>query len=274
MTSTILPPYKSCPLPEGTLAYRETGLGQTVVLIHGVGMQSATWAPQIATLARSHRVIALDMPGHGGSSPLPAQAQLADFVTWLGAALDVLELGAVSLIGHSMGALIAAGYTVTHPERVERVALLNGVFRRSPTARAAVLSRAETIRSGAFDLETPLDRWFGSTPAEIQARSQVSGWLTEVNIDGYATAYTAFARGDQTYADQFKQIQCPLLTLTGDGDLNSTPAMAQAMAAEAPNGHAVIIEGHRHMVNLTAPEAVNAALTTWLTSSTKEQYHA
>ncbi|UWP88226.1 alpha/beta fold hydrolase [Aliiroseovarius crassostreae] len=274
MTSTILPPYKSCPLPGGTLAYREAGLGQTVVLIHGVGMQSAAWAPQIATLARSYRVIALDMPGHGGSSPLSAQAQLADFVVWLGGALDALELGAVSLIGHSMGALIAAGYAVTHPERVERVALLNGVFRRSPTARAAVLSRAETIRSGAFDLETPLERWFGSTPAEIQARSQVSGWLTEVNIDGYATAYTAFARGDQTYADQIKQIQCPLLALTGDGDLNSTPAMAQAMAAETPDGHAVIIEGHRHMVNLTAPEAVNAALAIWLTSSTKEQYHA
>ena len=54
------------------------------------------------------------------------------------------------------------------------------------------------------------------------------------------------------------------LVLTGDGDANSTPAMTRAMAAMAPHGRAVVIEGHRHMVNLTAPEAVTAELQRWL----------
>ncbi|MDA5093771.1 alpha/beta hydrolase [Aliiroseovarius sp. KMU-50] len=250
----------------GTLSCREAGSGAPLVLLHGVGMQSEAWGPQIAALSATHRVIALDMPGHGGSSPLPENAQLADFIDWLDASITALELEHVCLAGHSMGALIAAGYAATHPEKLTRVALLNGVFRRTNEARNAVIARADVIRSGGFDLETPLTRWFGDSPIEQTARRQVSGWLSEVDLGGYATAYGAFARGDDTYADRISDIPCPFLAITGDGDLNSTPAMSRAMAEAAPLGRAMVIKGHRHMVNLTAPDAVNAALADWLTT--------
>lgn len=255
--------------PYGQIAYREAGSGDPLVLIHGVGMQSAAWAPQIKALSKSHRVIALDMPGHGGSSPLPAGSDLAAFVAWLRAALEELGLTRVSLAGHSMGALIAGGFAVSHPEMVSRVALLNGVFCRQPDMRAAVEARAKTIRSGSFDTKTPLTRWFGD--GDSAARDQVAIWLAEVNPAGYATAYSAFAKGDATYADGFSRITCPLLALTGDGDPNSTPAMSQAMAKAAPHGRAVIVTGHRHMVNLTAVDTVNAELRNWLeTAETSE----
>ncbi|WP_264214153.1 alpha/beta fold hydrolase [Leisingera thetidis] len=260
MTPTTLPLSE----PYGPVTCQRAGQGAPVVLIHGVGMQSAAWAPQTAALSLTHQVIALDMPGHGGSAPLPAGAELPEYVAWLHAVLQALDLGPVSLAGHSMGALIAGGYAVCHPEAVARVALLNGVFRRSPEARAAVEARAAEIRAGSFDLDTPLIRWFGESAADQTARAQVAGWLSGVNLQGYAAAYTAFARGDSTYADGFGGIRCPLLALTGDGDPNSTPEMAQAMAEAAPMGHAVVIERHRHMVNLTAPAAVTAALRDWL----------
>ncbi|KIC26852.1 MULTISPECIES: alpha/beta fold hydrolase [unclassified Leisingera] len=260
MTSTILPLSE----PYGAVSCHRAGEGSPLVLIHGVGMQSAAWGPQIEAFAQTHEVIALDMPGHGGSAPLPEGAELPDYVAWLHAVLQALDLGPVSLAGHSMGALIAGGYAVSHPENAARVALLNGVFRRSSDARAAVEARAAEIRAGSFDLETPLARWFGQSETDQAARAQVGEWLSAVNLAGYAAAYTAFARGDSTYADGFAGIPCPLLALTGDGDPNSTPAMAQAMADAAPQGRAVVIEGHRHMVNLTAPAAVNAALQGWL----------
>ncbi len=250
--------------PYGTVAFRETGSGAPVVLIHGVGMQSAAWAPQIDVLAKTHRVIAVDMPGHGGSDPLPTGSDLPDFVAWLHAVLQTLHTGPVSLAGHSMGALIAGGYAVSHPEMVTHVALLNGVFRRSDAASAAVVARAEEIQAGAFDLETPLTRWFGDGASDQAASALVSEWLSSVDLEGYATAYGAFARGDATYADQFTTITCPLLALTGDGDLNSSPAMSDAMAKAAQNGKSVVISGHRHMVNMTAPDLVNTALQEWL----------
>ncbi|WP_439109696.1 alpha/beta fold hydrolase [Lentibacter sp.] len=250
--------------PYGTLAFRDAGSGPPVVLIHGVGMQSAAWMPQIEALSKTHRVLALDMPGHGGSAPLRSGAQLPEFVGWLQAALHALGLKRVSLAGHSMGALIAMGFAATHRAQLDRVALLNVVYCRSPEARAAVEKRATQIRDGVVDLETPLARWFGDTPTEQTARAQVSGWLSKVSSEGYGTAYDAFARGDTTYADKIGGITCPLLALTGSGDQNSSPAMARAISDAAPLGRALVIEGHRHMVNLTAEDEVNTALQDWL----------
>ena len=265
MTSTTL----QLSEPFGQVSYREAGQAHAgvrapVVLIHGVGMQSAAWAPQFTALSKAHHVVALDLPGHGGSDPIPAGSQLPVFVDWLRAVVDALELKQVNLTGHSMGALIAGGFAVCHPDRVARVALLNGVFCRDATAKRSVIARAELIRAGSFDLETPLQRWFGDTPTEQTARQDVAEWLSEVDIEGYATAYGAFARGDALYADQFDKIACPLLALTGEDDPNSTPEMSRAMASAAPNGHAIIIKNHRHMVNLTAPDDVNKALVDWL----------
>lgn len=265
MTSTTL----QLSEPFGQVAYREAGLSHAgtaapVVLIHGVGMQSAAWAPQIDKLSETHHVIALDMPGHGGSDRIPSGSDLPVFLDWLLAVLDALGLDRVNLAGHSMGALIAGGFAVRRPERVARVALLNGVFCRDEAASKSVIERAELIGTGSFDLETPLRRWFGDSPIEMAARDKVSVWLSQVDINGYATAYGAFARGDALYSDGFGKIACPLLALTGEEDPNSTPAMSQAMSGAAPYGRTVIIKNHRHMVNLTAPDAVNAALTDWL----------
>ncbi|MEB8386907.1 alpha/beta hydrolase [Rhodobacteraceae bacterium KMM 6894] len=252
--------------PDLTVAYRDSGSGsgEPLVLIHGVGMQSAAWEPQIAALSGKWRVIALDMPGHGGSTPLPEGSELPDFVAWLHAVVQALDLAPINLAGHSMGALIAAGFAASFPSLTRRVALLNGVYHRDAAARRAVQARAQEIRAGQIDLDTPLARWFGDTPAEITAKAQVATWLGKVDLSGYATAYTAFANGDATYADQLPQIACPLLAMTGDDDPNSTTAMSAAMASLARQGTAVAITGHRHMINLTAAREVNAHLLTWL----------
>ena len=125
-------------------------------------------------------------------------------------------------------------------------------------------ARAQALTDGANDIDVPLKRWFSNDPAEQAVRAQVAGWLKAVNLQGYAAAYRAFANGDLTYAEAWPRIQSPALVLTASGDANSTPAMAKAMAMAAPMGQAVVIEGHRHMVNLTAPAQVNAALAAWL----------
>ncbi|GAB1479332.1 alpha/beta fold hydrolase [Paracoccaceae bacterium] len=244
----------------------EAGAGEPLLLIHGVGMRAEAWGPQIAALSVAQRVIAVDMPGHGQSDPLPGQPDLPDYVAWAARVIQALNLGPVSVAGHSMGALIAGGLAVEQPDLVRRAALLNGVHRRSPEARAAVLARAAEIAAGAGGIEAPLARWFA--PEEAALRDQVAEWLRVVSPTGYASAYRAFARGDAVYSDRFGEIRCPLLVLTADGDANSTPEMTRTMAAMAPHGRAVVIEGHRHMVNLTAPAVVTAELQHWL--STKE----
>ncbi|MFT3972518.1 MAG: alpha/beta fold hydrolase [Amaricoccus sp.] len=250
-------------------AYVAEGTGEPLVLIHGVGLRLEAWAAQIEALAATHRVIALDMPGHGGSAPLDADARLPDFVAWLERTFDDLRLERANLAGHSMGALITGGMAATHPGRLDRVALLCGVHRRTPEAAAAVQARAATLRDGERDSSGPLSRWFGN--AASPARTLVRDWLESVDPDGYATAYTAFATGDATYADAWPAIAQPALFLTGALDGNSTPEMARTMAAAALRGTAVVIEGHGHMVPMTAPDAVNAALRAWLAGEARPQ---
>ncbi len=245
-------------------AYAEQGAGEPLVLVHGVGMRLEAWAPQMAALGIHHRVIAVDMPGHGESRSLAGDAGLEAFVAWLGLFLDDLGLERVNVAGHSMGALIAGGAVATFGARIARVALLNGVYRRDAGASAAVVGRAREIRAGQVDVDGPLLRWFGENSKDSDAYRLTHRWLSSVDRAGYATAYAAFAGGDSTYADCWPSVGCPALFLTGTDDPNSTPAMARAMAEAAPAGYAVLIDGHRHMVNLTAPEEVNAILLEWL----------
>ncbi len=245
-------------------AYHEMGEGEPLVLIHGVGMRLEAWLPQITGFSQTHRVIALDMPGHGESAALPTGSKLEAFVAWFGGFLDELALSEVSVAGHSMGALVAGGAAATFGERIKRVAYLNGVYRRDPEAKAAVLARAAAISLVGVDKEGPLLRWFGDDAQSAVARELTRNWLSLVDPQGYATAYAAFAGGDETYAERWPDVGAPALFLTGSDDPNSTPLMAEQMAAAAPKGWVRIVEGHRHMVNLTAPDIVNELLAEWL----------
>lgn len=251
------------PLSDGTrVRVLSAGDGPPVLLIHGVGLRAEVWEPQVAALSATHTVLAVDMPGHGESDPLPSGASLPDFVAWAARVVDALALGPVAVAGHSMGALIAGGLAVSRPDLVARVALLCPVYRRSPEARAAVLARATDIAAGKGDPEAPLVRWF--TAEEAAPRTQCAGMLRNVSPSGYATAYAAFAAGDATYADRLPDIRCPALILTAEGDVNSTPAMTYAIAAAIPGAAALVIADHRHMLTLTAAGQVNAALLNWL----------
>ncbi|WP_111892270.1 alpha/beta fold hydrolase [Acinetobacter sp. MB5] len=255
---------KTLQLSNQRVHYLEAGQGEPLILIHGVGMQASAWYPQIEYFSKHYHVIALDMPGHGQSSCLPEQASLQDFVDWTIDVIQALGLGAVNLAGHSMGSLITAGVAASAPQLVKRIAVLNGVYKRTPEAKQAVQARAAELRQGVIDIQTPLQRWFSNTETDQFACAKVKMWLSEVNLQGYATAYTAFAHGDDIYADRWSSIHCPALVLTGEQDLNSTAEMTYRMAEQAEKGQAVVIPDERHMVNLTAPNLVNQAMQNWL----------
>jgi pimeloyl-ACP methyl ester carboxylesterase len=105
--------------------YRETGTGQPVILLHGFSRSIADWSGLGDSLARDHRVIVLDERGHGQSTHFTDPARygrgMADDVIRL---MDHLHLQRAHLVGHSMGAAVAANAAVRHPDRVASVVLL------------------------------------------------------------------------------------------------------------------------------------------------------
>lgn len=248
------------------VSYLEAGEGAPLVLIHGVGMNAESWFPQIEALSAHFRVIAVDMPGHGESEAFSRPVTLPDYVAWLAEFLEQRPESRFAVAGHSMGALITAGLAISHPERVSHAIVMSGVYRRSDAARQAVLLRAQELAAGSAELDSPLARWFGDDERETALRDRVGGWLQQVNVQGYAAAYQAFASGDEVYADRWDEMQCPVLVLTGELDANSNPQMARAMADAAPLGQAVIIANARHMVSLTDAERVNQEIMAFLTA--------
>ncbi|MBK5016701.1 alpha/beta fold hydrolase [Pantoea sp. S62] len=246
------------------VSYLEAGQGAPLVLIHGVGMNADAWMPQMAALSRYFRVIAVDMPGHGESSGFRHPATLTDYVQWLALFLQTQPERSFAVAGHSMGALITAGIAIDYPQLVNHAIVISGVFKRNDSARNAVLKRAKELASGNVGLDAPLDRWFSNEHDEQPLRQQVGAWLQQVDIDGYACAYQAFASGDRMYSERWKELQCPVLVMTGELDANSNPDMTRQMALAARHGQAVIVANAKHMLNLTDADRVNSEILSFL----------
>jgi len=106
------------------LHYVDEGQGPATILIHGLGGFAESWRHNVPELARHGRVIALDLPGSGRSGK-PRRAYTLEFLAQaLDRLLHTLGVDRVHLVGHSLGGAVAARYTLDHPGRVERLALL------------------------------------------------------------------------------------------------------------------------------------------------------
>lgn len=252
----------------GPTAYSVDGQGEALVLVHGVGMAREVWAPQVASLTREYKVISYDLLGHGDSDVPSEGVSLADYAGQLLALLDHLEIPAVNVVGHSMGALVALEFALAHPERTLRVAALNAVFDRTAAQREAVQARATTLQGmgpGATVAST-IDRWFGTpVPDELrEAANLTARLLREVDPVGYARTYQLFASSDRVHASRLPSLDKPVLFMTGEGDPNSSPQMSQAMARLVPGARLEVLPDARHMMTLTHAQCVNDALRAFL----------
>lgn len=124
------------------LAFRRCGDagGEPVVLLHALASHSGTWSTIAPALAgQGFHVIAPDLRGHGRSDWTASYA-LADFEDDLGALLDALELGAINLIGHSLGGHLALKFATRQPERVRRLVIEAAPVPPRDVADAAALA--------------------------------------------------------------------------------------------------------------------------------------
>ena len=105
--------------------YVEAGSGPTVVLLHGLGGSSPNWAFNTDVLAQKFRVIVPDQIGFGRSDKPFTNYRVATYVDFLDGFLKELKIERAALVGNSMGGWIAAAYTLAHPEKVERLVLVD-----------------------------------------------------------------------------------------------------------------------------------------------------
>ncbi|MFH8937680.1 alpha/beta fold hydrolase [Streptomyces griseosporeus] len=129
-------------------AFRMAGKGRAILLIHGIGDSSDTWRDVMPGLARSYRVIAPDLLGHGASDKPRADYSLPAYANGMRDLLGVLGVERVTLVGHSLGGAVAMQFAYQFPERCERLVLVGtgGISRQvTPLLRAATLPGAHLL---------------------------------------------------------------------------------------------------------------------------------
>lgn len=129
-------------------AYIKAGEGPALLLIHGLGCDSSTWAPVIEKLARKYTVIAPDLLGHGASAKPRADYSIGGFANGMRDLLTVLGVDKVTVVGHSLGGGVAMQFAYQFPERTQRLVMVGtgGVGPEvTPLIRAFTLPGAHQV---------------------------------------------------------------------------------------------------------------------------------
>jgi pimeloyl-ACP methyl ester carboxylesterase len=242
--------------PGPAIAYRDGGgSGGPAVFVHGVGSSSATWRELFAAMPGGYRLIAADLRGHGRSAVGPGPASLDGFVADHIRLLDELGLGAVAVIGFSLGALIGQAIALAHPERTSALVLLNGVAARTPAEQARARERLAVIRASPPPevARASASRWFtqafaAACPAVVASEVAI---VSAVDPASYAAAYAVLADGD--LIGEVAAISCPVLVVTGASDVGSTPRMAAELHARIAGSQLVIVPDRKHYLHREVP---------------------
>jgi pimeloyl-ACP methyl ester carboxylesterase len=265
---------KSVAVHQGEIFFREANtpgqredIGTPLVLLHGIGSSSGSWRSQIdAAQFGKQQILAWDAPGYGNSTPLITEApSAAEYATQMWAWLDALQITQpIRLVGHSLGALMAASATLQAPKRVHELVLLSPAL---GYAKSTDDERQKIIRQRLDNLATlgPAGMAKARAPAMLSNTAApemiryVETMMAAVQPAGYAQAVRMLAQADLLDDLRNLRLQFPALTVRvacGSQD-QITPPLKCALAAKAagvdlidlgPVGHACAIEAP-HMTN-------------------------
>ncbi len=241
-----------------------------LVFLHGIGGAARAWRGQLDYFADSYHAIAWDMPGYGGSTPLPA----VSIATLASALKDFLHAtGAVEpvIVGHSIGGMIVQQLLTTDPMIASAVVLAQtspafgkpeGEWQKQfIEARLGPLDRGATMASLAPSLVKELT---GDDPdaAGLELARDCMGSVPETSYRATMLALMGF-----DLRQALKEISVPTLLLSGSKDNNAPAPMMAKMATYVPGAIYVELEGVGHLANLERPDEFNAVLWDFLMES-------
>ncbi len=246
--------------------YEHHGHGPDVTLIHGVGNRSDDWEAVISQFRGRFRTLRYDLRGHGRSAILPGPYEMADFVEDLRELMDSLDIGKTHLVGFSLGGLIAQAFALTHPDRLDRLAILGSVSGRTEEEKKRVADRLEFIKTSPPSdyFAQSVERWFTEPfrAANLDLVEKKKQLISAMDPAAYAAAYRVLATSD--FADRLPEISASTLVMTGENDIGSNPRMAALMHKRIPNSRLVILPALRHSILVEAPEVVGGILREFL----------
>jgi pimeloyl-ACP methyl ester carboxylesterase len=265
-------------LPGGPVNVIERGEGPPLVLVHGHSGRWANWLANIPFLSRTHRVIAMDLPGFG-HSPMPREPiTIENYGRTLDALMDRLDITAAPVVGNSMGGFAAAELAIKFPPRVERLVLVSAAglatqylglstefFRRRsyvalarainlyagiPEARAETLVRRPRLRRKVLEIV-------------VRHPERLSGPMAFELMRGSgkpAAADATDAIMNYDYRDRVSEIACPTLIVWGREDRVVPVSSAEEYHQLIERSRVDVFDDTGHVAMLERPSRFNAAL--------------
>ncbi len=249
-----------------TAAHEIDPAKRTVVFVHGAGLDHSWFGLQSRYFGyHGWNVLAVDLPGHGRSEGPPLQT-IAAMAEWLLALLDRLEIQKASIVGHSMGSLVALECAARAPDRVRAIALIGVAYPMK--VGEAFLDAARRDDHAAFDMETI---WGHAAQVPLGGNPNPGMWMYGDTLARLRRLAPGVLYNDlkacNDYADGQKSaaaVKCPVLFVLGARDVMTPPKSAVHFAKLFPGGKVEMVQVSGHSLMAEAPDATLDALVAFL----------
>jgi pimeloyl-ACP methyl ester carboxylesterase len=231
--------------PLNALAYEVAGSGPPLILLHGLSGSGRWWGRNVPAFADSFRTYSVDLPGFGESRGV-RWSRLDDIADQLADWLVDEGLSQAHIAGHSLGGAVAARLAARHPDRVDRLVLVDAAIRPHETRTIARPAHTmHTISRGLSGFATLLVRDL----LRCHPRSAVAA-----TIDALQTDWEPYLR----------RIDAPTLVVWGEHDAITPLALGQEIAAVVPGARLIILAGAGHNPMWERAESFNAEVLRFL----------
>lgn len=272
-------PIRSVDVDGHRIAYLEEGSGSPVILLHGFGGSMWQWEYQLGVFSAAARVITPDILGAGLSDKPDIAYSPDDMLRFLTGFMDALHLEQAVLVGHSMGAGVAIGMALDHPERVRRLVLISGL---PPDIKRNLTSR--TIQRA---LDTSAPAWFISFANRLFGGLFMENILKEIVYDPALLTPAVLDRSDRNrqrpgllapvlsagrhlpewetrFAPRIGTLTPSTLIVWGEEDRVFPVAVGRQLHERIGGSAFVAIPGAGHMPQWERPDLVNPRLLEFL----------
>ncbi len=253
---------------DAPIFYSDQGAGRAIVLLHGFLENRTMWEHLLPFLTKDHRVICIDLPGHGASGNLGYVHTMEDMARAVLAVVTHLDLHNITIIGHSMGGYVGCAFAKMSVEKPIALCLLNSTPEPDDEERKKLRSRANTMAKKHYE---QLLRMSFVNLFETQTREQFDREIKEAlsqalktPVQGYIAANSGMkARPSSISFWKESPVYKGMILGANDWIIN---AAIHKSSYEMVSNYFEIIDGG-HMTHITNKLATQKAILKFLTSS-------